>query len=240
MKEKTTSSLSTPIRQESVVMFVIERIKEAIINGEIKPGDYLPTEAELTRNLEVSKTSLREAVKMLQALGVMEVKRGQGTRVRERIRGNIIDPLIFQLILQNGPIEDIVEFRMMFEPAYSLLAMQNATEEDLQAIGETVKNLERKIETGTPVTEEDDTAFHRAILHSTHNPFVIMVGDTVQDLFRASLRHTARHRPENVLCNHQAIFDAFCEKDPEKLREAIVNSFEGWRWGLDQEQKRGR
>src|SRR5210317_1383675 len=94
------NSLGTPVKQGSVVNLVMNRIKEALINKELKPGDYLPTENELMEKLGVSKTSIREAIKMLQALGVVEMKRGQGTRIRDNSSGDMIDPLIFQLILQ--------------------------------------------------------------------------------------------------------------------------------------------
>jgi GntR family transcriptional repressor for pyruvate dehydrogenase complex len=75
--------LNTPLKKKSVVMLVIDRIKLALINGELKPGDFIPSESELTQNLGVGKSSVREATKMLQAMGVLEVKRGQGTIIRK-------------------------------------------------------------------------------------------------------------------------------------------------------------
>ena len=71
--QKSAHALTTPVPRGSLVTFVVKRIKEALLNGEIAPGDFLPPEAELARNLNVGKSSVREALKMLQALGVIEL-----------------------------------------------------------------------------------------------------------------------------------------------------------------------
>ena len=111
MDGKRTNSLTSPRpEQHSVLMFIIERIKDALMQKELKPGDFLPSEAELAKSLGVSKPSVREAIKMLQAMGIVEVKRGQRTRIRENLEGETINPLIFQFIT------DLKEVR--FHPVY--------------------------------------------------------------------------------------------------------------------------
>jgi GntR family transcriptional repressor for pyruvate dehydrogenase complex len=236
MKIKRTNSFGDPIEKDSVVMLVIERIKKAIINRELKPGDYLPTETEICQSLGASKTSVREAIKMLQALGVLEVRRGSGTRIREQFEGSIIDPLILHLIVQAGPIQEIFDFRKMFEPAYSLMAMERATKEDIEEIRKTIEHFEQAVEKGEQ-TADDDLDFHRAILNSTHNSFVIRVGETIYELFKASMWHVITHHPQTVLRDHKSIFKAFSQKNPDKLNKAILKSFEGWKWGLEQDRK---
>ena len=232
------SALSTPVGNDSVVLLVLDRIKEALVNREIKPGDFLPSEEELSRNLGVGKSSVREAVKMLQAMGVAEVRRGQGTVIREHPGEDILDPLIFQLILENADISDLVDLRMMFEPAYSLFAMERATVEDLKAIEETVRRFEEVIATGTQQAD-DDIAFHLAILRATHNPFVIRIGETILQLFKASIKRSMQEIPETALEDHRKILTAFTAKDAEALRQAIVDSFAGWRHSLDRGQSQG-
>jgi len=178
----SSAALSTPLGKDSVVLKVISRIKEALINRDIRPGDYLPSEEELTRNLGVGKSSVREAVKMLQAMGVAEVRRGQGTVIREQPGEDILEPMIFQLILQEGDISDLIDLRMMFEPAYSLMAMKRADEADLQRIRETISHFEDVIAQGKQ-TAADDIAFHLEILRTTYNPYVIKIGETILELF---------------------------------------------------------
>lgn len=233
MEEKQIRSLASPRQQDSVVIFVIERIKEALLNKELQPGDYLPSEAEMTQSLGVSKTGVREAIKMLQAMGIVEVRRGKKTRIREHPEEDFINPMLFRLIIEKGTTKDIVDFRMMFEPGYTLMAMERATEEDIEKIRETLERFERVIEQGAPIAE-DDLAFHHAILQSTHNPFVIRTGRTILQLFRASIDRSVRDHPQVALQDHKRIFTAFCEKDAQKLREAIIKSFERWEAFLEE------
>jgi len=232
-KESVSSSaLSTPVGKDSVVLLVLERIKEALIHNELRPGDFLPSEDELTRNLGVGKSSVREAVKMLQAMGIVEVRRGQGTVIRENFGEDMLNPLVFRLIVENADISDLVDLRMMFEPAYSVRAMERATPEDIEAIEKTVRDFENVIARGVQ-TAQDDIAFHMAILASTHNPLVIRIGETILSLFEASISRSMREIPDTALADHKRILDAFKSRDAESLQAAIVKSFEGWRRSLD-------
>jgi GntR family transcriptional repressor for pyruvate dehydrogenase complex len=232
MKAKKTTSLNTPVGQSSVVDLVIERIKEAILAKELKPGDYLPTETELVTNLGVSKTSVREAIKMLQAQGVVDVRRGRGTKINEDIGEGVIVPLIYQLMLARGTIQEIIDFRMMFEEAYTIMAVDRATPEDISRIAAAVEDLELAIAENRQ-TAIEDLAFHIEILHSTHNPLVIRVGETIMELFRVSIGYSVKHHPEIALRDHKKIFEAFCKKDKPRLREVIQGSFEAWQHGLE-------
>lgn len=231
MKAKKTTSLNTPVGQSSVVDLVIERIREAILAQELKPGDFLPTETELVANLGVSKTSVREAIKMLQAQGVVEVKRGRGTKISENIGEGVIAPLVYQLLLARGTIQEIIDFRIMFEPAYTVMAMNRATQEDLDRIAATISDLEDAMKKNRQGASED-LAFHLEILRSTRNPLVIRVGETILELFKISIGYAVTHYPEIAFRDHKRIFEAFRKKDEEKLREAIFLSFEGWKVGL--------
>ena len=225
----------TPLERRSVVSLVMERIKEAFLRKELRPGEYLPSEAELTRSLGVSKSSVREAVKMLQAMGVVEVRRGQGTVIRKAPGDDYLSPLIFQLILETGYPEDLVELRMMFEPAYSVMAMERATGADLEEIRETLERFERAIAKGTQ-TAEDDIAFHLAILRATRNPLVIRIGETIFQLFKPSISLSMRTIPKIALRDHRRIFQAFLKKDEKELRQAILKSYEGWKRSLYRKQ----
>ena len=221
------SSLEKPVIQKSVVSRVINRIKDALITKELLPGDYLPTEAELMKNLGVSKTSIREAIKMLQALGVVDVRRGHGTRIRESPADSLIDPLIFQLILENKDSKDLIELRMMFEPAFTLMAMRKANQDDIAKIKTALEQFESKELTDIS-TVESDIAFHLAILESTHNPLVIRIGETIYRLFNAAIEKALRTDYEVAQKYHRRIFSAFCEKDQQQLLTALDESFSQW------------
>jgi GntR family transcriptional repressor for pyruvate dehydrogenase complex len=227
MKNTVMSSLEKPVTQNSVVSRIIQRIKDALINKELKPGDYLPTEAELMKNLGVSKTSLREAIKMLQALGVVDVKRGHGTRIREHPADSMIDPLIFQLILEDRNPKDLIELRMMFEPAFTLMAMKKANQGDIEKIQAALERFESE-EPGEASATERDLAFHLAILESSHNPLVSRIGETVYRLFNASIEKALRTDYQLAKQYHRRIFSAFCQKNQQELLDALHKSFSQW------------
>ncbi len=231
--DKQINSLTTPVQQGSVVLHVIERIKEALLNKELRPGDFLPSETELAKSLGVGKTSIREAIKMLQALGIVEVKRGQGTIIRKTPGDEFINSIIFQFVVQDGDPNDIVQLRTMFEPAYTVMAMETATEEDIENLKKIHQHLEMSIKQKTQ-TAEEDLAFHRAILQSTHNPFVIWIGEAILQIFRTTMRRSMMMNPKATLEYHQSILEAFCQKDEKRLRESLAVSFEQWKDPVDE------
>lgn len=222
------SSVFKPIRNGTVSKIVMERIKEALINRELKPGDRLPTESELCSSMGVGKSSVREAIKMLEVLGVVESRQGDGTFIAASIPENSVNPLVYQLLIDYGSNADILELRSMFEPAYTLLAMRNANEDDLREIRRVSEEFRRKVEAGTQQAD-DDLEFHLAVLHATHNPFVIRLGVTVMQLFRASIGVSMRQIPERAVADHKRILDAFLAGNEAALSEAIQSSFEGWK-----------
>jgi len=227
------STLSEPLNQGSVVALVVDRIKEALLKREIKPGDFLPSEPVLAKNLGVSKSTVREAVKMLQAFGVVEIKRGQGTVICTTPSEALINPLVFQMLIEGRQNEHVIDMRQLLEPIYTIAAMERATKEDIEAIQSTIDHFETVIKAGNPQAE-DDIAFHLAILKATHNPYLIRIGETILQLFEASISWSMRNIPETALRDHKMIFAAFLEKDEDKLYRAVIESFEGWKKSLSE------
>ncbi len=220
--------LSDPVKKGPVSRLVLDRIKEALINQELKPGDFLPSELELAQKFGVGKSSVREAIKMLEAMGVIQIKRGQGMMICEIPVQNTVDTLAFQLLIHQGEVQDIVDVRTMFEIAYTIIAMDKADEEDLKKIEQSVKNLEQKIEQGVQ-TLEDDIDFHRSILYSTHNPYIERIGETIMQLFFNSIKKSVRNTPELVLSDHRKIFEAILQRDESAVRSAIQDSISRWK-----------
>lgn len=219
--------LQKRIKKPSVANTVMQRVYDALLEGEIKPGDLLPSEAELSEQLNVGKSSVREAIKMLSAIGVVESVQGEGTFIRTSIDEAAVNPMTYQMVLMQGADEQILELRYCLEPAYTLLAMRKATPEDLEKIHDTVFNLERKICTNSQ-TAQDDLAFHEAILDATHNPYLIRIGKTILQLFEASIQKSMCNIPDQALEDHRRIIEAFEQKDSDALHEAVLKSFVGW------------
>lgn len=224
------------IDRHSVVSNVIEAIKQALISKELIPGNFLPSETELTTQLGVGKSSVREAIKMLQAMGVVEVIRGQGTVIRTSPGSQFWDAVSFQMIMAGGVTKDLFQFRLMFEPAYTIMAMNNATADDIKEISATIHRLEEAIENKQPAAQHD-IDFHRAVIKATHNQMAIAIGNTLMDLIEPALRTSMKVLPEVALKDHKAIFKGLIEKDPVQIQNAIMISSKSWESYLTFEDK---
>src|SRR6056297_1598946 len=100
MSEHNSNDLFKTTKRESAVDLVINTIKKLIINKKLQPGDRLPSEMELANSFDVSRGSIREAMKILSAFGIVEIKRGDGTYISDSFNKDIFDPLLFRLILE--------------------------------------------------------------------------------------------------------------------------------------------
>lgn len=215
------------IKKPSITNEVMQCIYDALLHGELKGGDLLPSEAELSEQLNVGKSSVREAIKMLSAIGVVESVQGEGTFVRTSVDDAALNPLTYQMLLMQDTDENILELRYCIEPAYTMLAMTKATEADLEKIRAAVASLEEKVLAHTQ-TAQDDLAFHEAILEATHNPYMIRIGRTVLQLFEASIQKSMCNIPDQAVEDHHRILDAFERKDRDALHAAVMQSFVGW------------
>lgn len=220
----------TPVPKQSLSKMVVEKIKEGLISGAITPGEFLPSETELSERFGVGKSSVREAIKMLEALGVVEICKGNGSRVRTAVDSSVMNPLIFQLILQSREEsrDKLVEFRRMVEVSGSLLAIDNASEEDianLKAVHERTKNDFKK----GRATVDNDMEFHNMIYESTHNPFVVSIGRSIMELFQPSLVIANRDYSRIVTDNHDKILKALEQRDKAAMEEAIILSLGKWK-----------
>ena len=133
---------------------VLENIKDSIMEGSLRPGDKLPALSEIAVKMGVGISSVREAVKMLEILDILETKQGDGTFVSSGIKETAFNALSLQFMLMRRSIPELVEFRNMFESSFTHLAMQNATPEDLTELEEIVLAQEQKFKTAAP-TEWD-------------------------------------------------------------------------------------
>ncbi len=227
-QQKRQSPLDMPLAHRSLVDRVIDRVTEALILNKLAPGDRLPTENEMVASFRIGKSSVREAIKVLQAMGVVEVRRGDGTFIARSAPAIGINPMLYQLLLDQGSIQDIFDMREVFEPGYTLLAMRKATPQDLDNIERELKRFEQLVKNDNQ-TGEDDLSFHLAVLKATHNPYVIRVGQTILKLFMASVNRSVRIVPHQAVDDHRRIYEALRDHEEEKLYKAVYRSFVGWK-----------
>ena len=225
---KDDVSTFKPVPRSSVVHHIMEQIKDAMASGALRRGDRLPPEPQLAEELNVSRASLREVLKVLASLGILETRRGAGTFIAKKPKQQVADSLLFLLLLEDGTEDQLVELRYVLETSFTKLAQQRIEPRHLAALEASISELERAIERGE-VDVDIDIAFHRAVLEATGNPFVIQVGTSIFELFRESMGRGIRTSSAAALEHHRMIVDALRSKDPALVDEAIRVSYEFWR-----------
>lgn len=223
--------------RKSLSRQVMDSIQEVIVSQNLQPGDPLPTEKQIAEELQVSKSSVREAVKMLEALGIVEIRRGLCTVISESPEQGYLNVILSHFYLQSGRTEELREFRRTIETAYTTLAVQSAREEDVEAIRQALEQFRARLEEGT-LQAEDDIRFHNQILYATHNSFLIGLGVALNHLLQESIGVSIGTYPEIALRDHEMIFQSILERRPELAVQAIAESADRWSLSLPQNHSR--
>jgi GntR family transcriptional repressor for pyruvate dehydrogenase complex len=174
-----------PKKAQSRLEFVLDYIKDKIADGTLKAGIQLPTELELARELGVSRTPVREAIKVLAASGVVDVRHGHGTFITDGAQASLAQLLLFQIYLQDTTPQKLIELRLIFERSCAELAAQRRTQDDLEEMRACIERL-RHLTTAAPfdldAITEADLAFHRTVYRATHNELVATIANFVLNM----------------------------------------------------------
>jgi GntR family transcriptional repressor for pyruvate dehydrogenase complex len=220
---------------ESAVDRVLNVFKEALITGRLVPGDRLPSEIELSQSLSISRGSIREAMKILAAFGIVEIRRGDGTYIAKSDHKVIFDPLLFSLILSNANVKELVELRELMEFAIVKLIIDNAGDAELHSIERTIVQMEELIERygeiGVDELVQSDLDFHRALGDAAQNRLVEKIYDFVMDFFTPSIRitHENERGGRKALFHHQKIYATLKSRNVEEAIEAVEGSIVAWK-----------
>ncbi len=218
----------------SSVDFVVNSIKELLLGKKVIPGDRLPPETELCRLLSVSRGSVREAMKILSALGIVEVKRGDGTYISTGGGEVMFYPLLFSLIVSQPEFGELKELRLILEKNVVRLAVQNATDDDLLQLRECVEktlSLKDKAEKKYDELLALDLEFHAILGRAGKNRPLETIYRFVMQYFRPfiaqSLTKHSNFSRESTDA-HQKILTAVEQRDVTAAEKAVEESTEVW------------
>lgn len=194
-------------------MRTARKVKSMIIQREMKPGDRLPTEKELAELFDVSRSTLREAMKVLRAENVVEIRQGSGTFVSAGT-GIGEDPLGLHFTDQEQLLQNLFEVRMLIEPQIAGLAVQRATPQDIQNLERLVEEMEWN-ETRSAATAELDVQFHTAVAQCSHNDVLVRVVPIINESIRRSHVETLDDLEsfKRAKLSHAGICRAIAERD---------------------------
>jgi GntR family transcriptional regulator, transcriptional repressor for pyruvate dehydrogenase complex len=219
-------SLLKPIKVKRVSDQAYEQIRDLIFRGQLKPGEQIMPERDLARALGVSRPTVREAIKQLVTVGLLEHRQGQGTFVRSISDQRELNPLAAMIEGHSPTLEELLEVRMGLEGQAVSLAAQRATPEDLQVLEKALDCMLGENRAGRLGIEED-VSFHMAIAYATKNTVQVHIMKTFYDLLHYGIKENLHYLYEDPVNldmigkQHAEIVQAIKEHDPEAAYAAM-------------------
>ena len=203
---------------------IVHTLGRRILSGGLKPGHVFDP-AALERDFGVSRTAVREAMKVLAAKGLVDSRQKRGTFVRPREDWNLLDADLIRWQFEGRGrrpfLDQLAEVRAIVEPAGARLAAERRTDEDLRALSDALEAMEKASDDGLSMVDAD-LSFHRALLAATHNELLTRMEMVIEAGLAERDRLVHSGRAEDPLPSHRAVFDAVEAGDPARAEQAMV------------------
>ncbi|MBP1924756.1 DNA-binding FadR family transcriptional regulator [Sedimentibacter acidaminivorans] len=230
-------NMLVPIKKGSVSQLIIDRITDALISGELKPGSKIPTEIEFSESLGVGRNSVREATKILESFGVLEVKQSEGTFIAKEFSQKMLDPMVYGVIMQNGDMSELLEFKLSNLRAVLHMAVFKAIEKDIDDLQEcyvflcdTIKNHpddEKAI-------YEANKEFHDTLAKVSDNRYMYQINTVIMKISKYSrmggIRSAIKEGKTEEIANVcKALLDLVKTRDVENINPVLDKIYEYWK-----------
>jgi GntR family transcriptional regulator, transcriptional repressor for pyruvate dehydrogenase complex len=233
-----------PIKSTRIYEEIVRQVKQMITEGRLKSGDQLPPERDLAEKFVVSRTSVREALRALESLGLIEIRPGEGTFVREVSIDALVEPLALLLTSHREAIAELFEARRLLEPALAALAAARATRDEIQEMERILEEQAKEIAAGKTGLAQD-VAFHTAIGAAAHNRAITRIAHAIMDLLTQSREEALNTpgRPTRSHQDHRRILAAITARDERAARQAMLEHVEAVEvlvLGRERQRQRGK
>lgn len=212
-------SKGKPVTQQ-----IIAEISSQIKRGNIGPGDKLPSEQELREMYDVGRSSVREALHALVALGILEAQAGKGYYVRRDYSLPIDNSLLFDMVVEEEDFFDMVEIREVIEKKIGIMAIRRATDEDIYKVKSAVEGMKKARERGEELINYT-TQVHIEIARASHNSAAIRIMELLLPLIKQKAEQ-AHIPPERDVKEHQRLAKAFLGGDVKRMKEEVSQHLE--------------
>ena len=215
------------MQTRSLPLQIVQLLGSRIVSGEITEGETLPNEDELAIELGVSRTVIREGVKMLTAKGLLEVRTRVGTTVLPKSHWNLLDPDVLTWCYESGPtrsfLNNLIEVRQLIEVRAAELAAVRATGDDIKRLEERYRLLEEALEHDEAYIEAD-ISFHEAIFNACHNELLEQIARTLRQALKSSRKITVQipGSSRDALPLHHAVVQAISKRDADEAKRATL------------------
>lgn len=213
-----------PPKEGRVYKHVADRVLEMIRDGTLQAGDRLPPEKELAIRFAVGRGSVREALRSLESMGLLERRARGGTIVKPFSGEGLGEALSIDVPGQPQVVKEILEVRKLLEPSIAWLAALRAEPDEISEMEEILSTHEKEIERGG-TGFRNDSAFHYALATSTKNDVILRLINGILDLLHQTREEwvQVKGRPTKALRAHRLILEALRARNPEEARQAMLN-----------------
>lgn len=237
MAATKATKLFKEIGTKSVVEQIVDLIVNAIIEGRLKPGDKIPTEAELCRSMNVGRNSVREAIKILVAYGVLNIRRAEGTFVNKGYNSKMLYPVLYGIILQENAANQIIELRKIIDDGIMHLVIEKMhSPAQLLPAHEVLYNLRADIEqNGVDASRifQADVDFHDVLTDITGNDLLRGIGSYVNLITKKTRLKAIEKFIENDDVDrffklHEEVLSILESKSADKIDDVIKSHYIYW------------
>jgi GntR family transcriptional repressor for pyruvate dehydrogenase complex len=201
---------------------ILERIKRLISTGAVSPGEKFPPERELAKEFGVNRASLRQALKVLEIMGVLTQRVGDGTYLSASAESTLKEPLDFLVLLDDLSHHELFETRMIVEPELAARAAQRATTEDLIGLRKAIVAMEHCRTNQERL--DADLAFHECIFRASGNRICHLLFRVIHRNLLTSMSHLSKRVPiDRPLTFHKRIYEAIQSRNSEEARRQMLD-----------------
>jgi GntR family transcriptional regulator, transcriptional repressor for pyruvate dehydrogenase complex len=217
-----TNKISVPRRKTDVTGKLISAFKQLISDGSLLPGSKLPSERDLAESFGVARSSLRQALKVLEIMGVISQRVGDGTYLNGGALPILAEPLEFLILLEGITFPELMEARLIVEPELAARAAERATSDELAELGRSMDGMSKKRMDRTGFVEQD-MRFHRAVFQASGNRVCSLMFTEVQRAMRKLMDVTSQlTETVHTLKLHRQVYEAIVKRDPEAARRRML------------------
>ena len=221
-----------PVKTKRIYEEIVEQIRLLVTEGHVKAGDRLPSERDLAERLQVSRASVREALSALEMMGLLEIRSGEGTYIKQVNIDSVVAPLAWVLSMEKDMVLELLEVRKILETQAAVLAAERAEAEEVVELREALEEMKKDLQSGR-LGDSSDHSFHYAIARGTRNKILIRLMNAISDTMFQTLRasriklYESEGVPERLYTEHEEIFKAIQAKSPDEARVLMLQHLEG-------------
>ena len=221
-----------PIKTKKIYEQIVDQIGLLVAEGQLKPGDRLPSERELVERFQVSRASIREAISALEMMGLIEVRSGEGTYIRQVNIDSVVAPLAWMLFIEKDTDLELYEVRKILEVQAAGIAAERAEDDEIRDMYDALEVMRMDLEKDR-LGEEADHDFHFAIARATHNKILMRLMNTISDTMQKTLKSSRsklyedKTTPERLYQEHCSLYEAIKNHNVVEAQQLMLDHLVG-------------